>query len=154
MDEEDLLAATQGQLKRTRPEFVNYAKRAKRVDVRKLKENIWKSLDIVVDHQDDDDLGAVSALAFYATGRSFHVLNKFLNRRTSVLRKESLPIPKSLASSIRSLIDYRHRIHVRRWRRSARASVSYVCSIWLTSRDSSSRSIRRRGLPERILRRL
>ncbi|KAG9014327.1 hypothetical protein FRB94_012733 [Tulasnella sp. JGI-2019a] len=55
VDEEDLIAATQGQLKRTRPEFVNYAKRAKRVDVRKLKENIWKSLDIVVDHQDDDN---------------------------------------------------------------------------------------------------
>lgn len=31
-----------------RPEFVNYAKRAKRVDVRKLKDNIWKGLDIVV----------------------------------------------------------------------------------------------------------
>ncbi|GBE86468.1 Condensin complex subunit 2 [Sparassis crispa] len=46
--EQDLLAATQGQTRRVRPEFVNYAKRAKRVDVRKLKENIWKGLDIVV----------------------------------------------------------------------------------------------------------
>ncbi|PFH51031.1 hypothetical protein AMATHDRAFT_47425 [Amanita thiersii Skay4041] len=46
--EQDLLAATQGQTRRVRPEFVNYAKRAKRVDVRKLKENIWKNLDIVV----------------------------------------------------------------------------------------------------------
>ena len=27
-----------------RPEFVNYAKTAKRVDVKKLKENIWKTL--------------------------------------------------------------------------------------------------------------
>ncbi|KAH9940947.1 barren [Epithele typhae] len=32
--------------KRVKPEAVNYAKRAKRVDVRKLKENIWKGLDI------------------------------------------------------------------------------------------------------------
>ena len=55
MEEEDLLAATQGQLKRTRPEFVNYARKAKRVDVRKLKENIWKSLDIVLDLTGDDD---------------------------------------------------------------------------------------------------
>jgi condensin complex subunit 2 len=48
--EEDLLAATQGQMgRRVRPEFVEYAKRAKRVDVKKLKENIWKGLDIVVD---------------------------------------------------------------------------------------------------------
>jgi condensin complex subunit 2 len=44
--EQDLLAATQGQTRRVRPEFVNYAKRAKRVDVRKLKENIWNGLNI------------------------------------------------------------------------------------------------------------
>ncbi|KAG2042455.1 condensin complex subunit 2/barren [Suillus americanus] len=61
--EQDLLAATQGQTRRVRPEFVNYAKRAKRVDVRKLKENIWKGLDIKVgkpkeeeeDNMDVDD---------------------------------------------------------------------------------------------------
>lgn len=46
--EQDLLAATQGQTRRVRPEFVNYAKRAKRVDVRKLKDNIWKGLNIVL----------------------------------------------------------------------------------------------------------
>ena len=46
-EEGDLLAFTQGPLKRVRPEFVNYARRAKRVDVRKLKENIWKGLKIV-----------------------------------------------------------------------------------------------------------
>jgi condensin complex subunit 2 len=47
-DEEDFIAATQGTLKRVRPEHINYAKRAKRVDVRMLKENIWKGLNIVV----------------------------------------------------------------------------------------------------------
>ncbi|KAF9245289.1 condensin complex subunit 2/barren [Melanogaster broomeanus] len=56
--EQDLLAATQGMTRRIRPEFVNYAKRAKRVDVRKLKENIWKGLDIKVpqtkEQQEDD----------------------------------------------------------------------------------------------------
>lgn len=46
-EDQDLLSAT-GPKRRVRPEFVNYAKRAKRVDVRKLKENIWKNLDIVV----------------------------------------------------------------------------------------------------------
>jgi condensin complex subunit 2 len=46
--EQDLLAATAGQTRRVRPEFVNYAKRAKRVDVRKLKENIWRGLDIKI----------------------------------------------------------------------------------------------------------
>ncbi|KZT63492.1 barren [Daedalea quercina L-15889] len=56
--EQDLLAATQGLTRRVRPEFVHYAKRAKRVDVRKLKENIWKGLDIVVpkcDTTNEDD---------------------------------------------------------------------------------------------------
>ncbi|KAI0955082.1 hypothetical protein AcW1_006770 [Taiwanofungus camphoratus] len=54
--EQDLLAATQGQTRRVRPEFVNYAKRAKRVDVRKLKENIWKGLDIVVPEVKDGEM--------------------------------------------------------------------------------------------------
>jgi condensin complex subunit 2 len=54
-EEQDLLAATQGQTRRVRPEFVNYAKRAKRVDVRKLKENIWKGLDIKVGKPKDEE---------------------------------------------------------------------------------------------------
>ncbi|KAF8998536.1 condensin complex subunit 2/barren [Cyathus striatus] len=53
--EQDLLAATQGQTRRVRPEFVNYAKRAKRVDVRKLKDNIWKGLDIVISKTKEED---------------------------------------------------------------------------------------------------
>ncbi|KAI0077719.1 barren [Panus rudis PR-1116 ss-1] len=52
--EQDLIAATQGQTRRVRPEYVNYAKRAKRVDVRKLKENIWKNLDIVIPEKKED----------------------------------------------------------------------------------------------------
>jgi condensin complex subunit 2 len=52
--EQDLLAATQGQTRRVKPEFVNYAKRAKRVDVRKLKENIWKGLDIIISKPKDE----------------------------------------------------------------------------------------------------
>lgn len=44
--EQDLLAITQGKTRRVRPEFIKYTKRAKRVDVRKLKENIWKGLKI------------------------------------------------------------------------------------------------------------
>jgi condensin complex subunit 2 len=44
-DEHDLIAATQNLNVRARPEFVNYAKKAKRVDVKKLKENIWRELE-------------------------------------------------------------------------------------------------------------
>lgn len=47
-EEEDLLAATQGQLRRVKVENVNYAKRAKRVDVKRLKDAIWKELEGVV----------------------------------------------------------------------------------------------------------
>lgn len=47
-EDEELHAAAQGQVRRVRPEFVKYAKKVKRVDVRKLKENIWKELDITV----------------------------------------------------------------------------------------------------------
>ncbi|KAI0766563.1 barren [Trametes elegans] len=53
--EQDLLAATQGQSRRVKPEAVNYAKRAKRVDVRKLKDNIWKGLDIVTEHAEEGE---------------------------------------------------------------------------------------------------
>lgn len=69
--ERDLLAETQGQSRRVRPETVNYARRAKRVDVRKLKENIWKGLDIVVppsqgleDEDEAEDTKMVSFLIF------------------------------------------------------------------------------------------
>lgn len=44
-DEDDLIAATQNLNTRVRPEFVSYAKKAKRVDVKKLKENIWRELE-------------------------------------------------------------------------------------------------------------
>ena len=74
--EQDLLAATQGQTRRVRPETVNYAKRAKRVDVRKLKENIWKGLDIVIaktklddDKEDDESMVCLFSLFSEANKR-------------------------------------------------------------------------------------
>lgn len=45
---EDDELATQA-LKRIRPEYVNYAKKAKKVDIRKLKERIWGELGIAQD---------------------------------------------------------------------------------------------------------
>lgn len=62
--EQDLLAATQSMTRRVRPETVNYAKRAKRVDVRKLKENIWRGLDIrVAQKEEQEDEEMVTALS-------------------------------------------------------------------------------------------
>ncbi|GAA5987752.1 hypothetical protein JCM11641_006519 [Rhodosporidiobolus odoratus] len=45
---DDLAAASAGQVRRARPETVNYAKRAKRVDVKRLKDSIWRELEEVV----------------------------------------------------------------------------------------------------------
>ncbi|KAF9033685.1 condensin complex subunit 2/barren, partial [Rhodocollybia butyracea] len=44
--EQDLLAVAQGQTQRVKPKAVRFSKWAKQVDVRKLKENIWKGLNI------------------------------------------------------------------------------------------------------------
>lgn len=44
-EDDDLWAGTQGQqLKRARPENVHFAKKAKRVDVKRLKDDIWTGL--------------------------------------------------------------------------------------------------------------
>lgn len=56
-EEQDLLAATQSLTRRVRPEFVNYARKAKRVDVRRLKDNIWKGLRIVVPKNEKEQEG-------------------------------------------------------------------------------------------------
>lgn len=49
---------------------MNYAKRAKRVDVRKLKENIWKGLDIIVpEGQGEQDEEAMVGLCFHSSHR-------------------------------------------------------------------------------------
>ncbi|KAF9060221.1 condensin complex subunit 2/barren [Rhodocollybia butyracea] len=64
--EKDLLAVAQGQTQRVKPKAVRFSKWAKQVDVRKLKENIWKGLNIDeltpkknaedMDVDDDDDV--------------------------------------------------------------------------------------------------
>ncbi|PWN37959.1 uncharacterized protein FA14DRAFT_159755 [Meira miltonrushii] len=53
LEPEDEELATQA-LKRIRPEFVNYTKVAKRVDIRKLKENIWRELAIFAADEEED----------------------------------------------------------------------------------------------------
>ena len=47
--EEDIVEVEFGdnlvsQARRNKPEYIKYAKTAKRIDVKKLKENIWKTL--------------------------------------------------------------------------------------------------------------
>ena len=48
-EEDDLWQGTQGQeLKKSRPENVHFAKKAKRVDVKRLKDDIWTGLRTLV----------------------------------------------------------------------------------------------------------
>ncbi|OXC68189.1 hypothetical protein AYX13_03402 [Cryptococcus neoformans] len=51
-EEDDLWAGTQMELKKVRPENVNFAKKAKRVDVKRLKDDIWTGLKDLVPHAD------------------------------------------------------------------------------------------------------
>jgi len=72
--EQDLLAGTQDKTRRVRPEFVNYTKRAKRVDVRKLKENIWRGLKIPTPEQQPADVETMVRVS-----RGIHMLFIIIN---------------------------------------------------------------------------
>ncbi|CDW98628.1 hypothetical protein [Sporisorium scitamineum] len=61
--EDEELTQTLQALNRVKPEYVNYAKKAKRVDVKKLKENIWKELGILASTEDAAALAAKAAAA-------------------------------------------------------------------------------------------
>lgn len=61
--EDEELTQTLQALNRVKPEYVNYAKKAKRVDVKKLKENIWKELGILGSTPDDPAAVAAKAAA-------------------------------------------------------------------------------------------
>ena len=67
-DEDDLWAGVQG-LKKAKPETVNYAKRAKRVDVKRLKDNIWKGLKIPARPSKDEADTQVRGSSSYLTER-------------------------------------------------------------------------------------
>lgn len=61
--EDEELTQTLQALNRVKPEYVNYAKKAKRVDVKKLKENIWKELGILSSTEDPESLAAQAQAA-------------------------------------------------------------------------------------------
>ena len=89
--EQDLLAETQGRTRRVRPEFIKYTKRAKRVDVRKLKDNIWKGLKIPTpDQQQSADQEEMVRDARFACGLSkahfFFCFGRRLTRTRWVLQ--------------------------------------------------------------------
>lgn len=130
--EQDLLAATAGQTRRVRPEYVNYAKRAKRVDVRKLKENIWKNLDIVVPpekkEEDNEDVDMVRSFTSFSNSDCGLIFISALNRT----RKQQI-LPKLKCSPMSSQVC-RKTIRKTSWKKLALVSVSSVSCIWRTSR--------------------
>lgn len=131
LGEQDLLAATQGKTRRVKPEFVNYARRAKRVDVRKLKENIWKGLDIVLSpKQDKDTMASLSwLLSLGSKLRAAHRMSTETHWRRRIRQKRGSSAPSSRV--------YKIRIPAKRWTKSVPASVSFVYCISPTSKGSS-----------------
>lgn len=101
-DEPDLMATLAGSSRRIRPQYVNYTKKAKRVDVRKLKENIWRSLDIKISKQDDADESMVRVLTFFFSVQQVALLivSPFLSLGRGRRRGRRLDRPKR-ASSVR-----------------------------------------------------
>lgn len=129
MDEEgDLFAATQGPLKRVRPEFVNYARKAKRVDVRKLKENIWRGLRIVTPKEVDPEVRHY--VLFLSISYSFNIYC-FCSRPTrNPYQKRASLIHNNPARLIQSFKVSAQLITRTRWKKSALPSASFACSIW------------------------
>jgi len=136
--EQDLLAATQGIERKVKPEFVNYAKRAKRVDVRKLKENIWKGLDIVVvEDSEDEDMVCIGCLRL-SSSLTFacRTWTATMPARKADARSRTSPqqTPLKRDNSVRSLLAFNARTPRRSSTRLAQASASSVCCIWQMSR--------------------
>ena len=59
------MATLAGSSRRDGPQYVNYTKKAKRVDVWKLKGDIWKSLEIEVLTPKDPDESMVCTCEFF-----------------------------------------------------------------------------------------
>jgi hypothetical protein len=117
--EEDLLAATAGESRRVRPQYVNYAKRAKRVDVRKLKDNIWKGLDIVVTEQDEHSMVNTTVPLSWVIAHD----------ESRKLTKQGLlpPIHQNHGPLVRLLLACRILIRRTRCQKLARVSALYAC---------------------------
>ncbi|TRM65285.1 condensin complex subunit 2/barren [Schizophyllum amplum] len=69
--EQDLAASTLGTARRLRPQSINYARRAKRVDVRKLKDNIWQGLEMTIKEPESMDVDDDDASPQFSDGRAF-----------------------------------------------------------------------------------
>ena len=133
----DLLAETQGTSRRVRPETVNYARRAKRVDVRKLKENIWKGLDIVVPpsqglEDESEDAAMVRCLLGFFVTNKVHLLSSLSRRTQMVVHQQILT---RLAYSHQSSRTCKTRIQKISCLRSARASALFASYTSQTNGD-------------------
>jgi condensin complex subunit 2 len=64
-EDEDLWAGMEGQqVRKVRPENVHFAKKAKRVDVKRLKDDIWSGLKTLVPEPHDESSEEARFLSF------------------------------------------------------------------------------------------
>lgn len=90
-EEDDLWAGTQGQLlRRARPENVNFAKKAKRVDVKRLKDDIWGGLKGLIVDKEIVSVVFSSIMSAARVGPLSQIHSLILARPVHLL----LPIPK------------------------------------------------------------
>lgn len=136
---DDLLAGTQGtELKKSKPENVHFAKRAKRIDVKRLKDDIWSGLKSLVPEPSsdpDESVSYPSAVTVYTR------LIQFLSRTT--LNRPPLPAnlkrPKNPKPSTASSPPSEPPTRVRRCPSSQPRSALYAFYTSPTKRDSGSR---------------
>lgn len=134
---DDILKETQGQLKRVRPENINYAKRAKRVDVKKLKDSIWKELEdvtIPVKEVGSFNSSRPGGLDAWLTFRMPHT--SYLPLLPTSLKRK----PKRNRWSLSS-VDCARSIRKTRWKRSRPRSASFACCIWRMRRGFGFRRL-------------
>ena len=139
-DAEDLWQGTQGQeLKKSRPENVNFAKKAKRVDVKRLKDDIWSGLRTLIPEDKRSDVESVSRSRSSRESAKATILA--WSDRLGLLDKKR----DQSRRSTRSFKIYERPILKRRCLRSRRPSASSVSSISRMKRVYRSRRLASMG---------
>lgn len=154
--EEADLAAQAAAMKRVKPEYVNYAKKAKRVDVRKLKENIWKELGIEgvvateegrVDESEDEDLVSTQAL-FAQTGQLADARQSFTAQDTPRTPRSSPP-PSAMSAlqpkTFRSVLTGLRKAYPKEKMEEISTSFCFICLLHLANEEGLEIKIGEQG---------
>ena len=136
-EEDDLWQGTQGQeLKKSRPENVHFAKKAKRVDVKRLKDDIWTGLrTLAPEPKTDSEDDAVSLILVFVMLECIELCSRLtlshLPNRPGNQSRHLTTLFRTCAQRTRPRKCLKSQLH----------SVSSVCYIWPTKKDCVSRRV-------------